>query len=386
MKRVLVICLRYAPGNWQHMKSFAACMQEQGWGVAFVISRKFKWMNTEFSDVAHYATLSKSVLSMIWDILSFVAYKWVILLRQLRKYNPDTTLFVMWHPLNSVLAKIVRKVSPHGQILVWLHEPCKVDKSSYKEKALAYGIIEYIQQILLPLTDIVILHSNRALAAFRFRYPDYAGETKTIPLLFRDEYNDVSSDSRVFDITFVGNAAKSKGIDMFFDLARKNQELNLGLRLQIVTSSRIDAYLNQLPRYDSALLEVVNKPHISDEVIRNACARSFTICAFYKEITQSGVVPIAFMCGTAVIATNIEGLKEVISDNYNGCFLPEEFSYKDVLSALTDVKCNFCTVSKNARTSFKKTWSDINFEKHYGYYLSFGTHIGESGYASTFIS
>ena len=352
------------------MKSFASCLKEKGWSISFIMSGKFKWMNKDFSDIVYYLTLSKSFLSMLCDMFLFFVYKWIIFQKILRKHNPDVIVFVMWHPLNYFLARIARKVSPCSQILIWLHEPCKVDKSAYKEKALAYRIIEYIQQILLPLTDVVILHSNRALAAFRFRYPDYKGKMRIIPLLFRDEYNAKSLNSRVFDITFIGNAAKSKGIDNFFDLARKNQELNLGLRLQIVTSSKIDVYLNELNCEGGKFLKVVRKSRVSDEEIREACAESFTVCAFYKEVTQSGVIPVAFMCGTPVIGTNIEGLNECIIDKFNGSLLPENFSYKDVISALTYAKENFSKLSKNARESYEAIWSERNFEKHYGWLLN----------------
>jgi glycosyltransferase involved in cell wall biosynthesis len=375
MKGLFVICLRYAPGNWQHMNSLASCMKENGWGVNFIISSKFKWMNEEFADKTHYPTSSKSPLGTLRDIFLFFTYKWVILYNIIQKQKPEAVVFVMWHPLNYFLAKIIRKISPHTKITVWLHEPCKVDKSFYKEKAIAYKIIEYIQQMLLWTTDIVILHSARALAAFKYRYPHYKNDVKVIPLLFKDSAGHNLSGSRTFDITFVGTAAKSKGIDDFFELFRKNQELDLGLKLQIVTSSNISVYLNKLNCENNKFLRIINKPNLFDEEIREACTNSFAVCAFYKEITQSGVVPVAFMCGTPVIGTNIEGLNESIVDKINGVLLAKDFSHEDVISALAYVKENFPELSKNARECYEKTWSEKKFEKHYGWLLNVSASI-----------
>ncbi len=370
MESLFVICLRYAPGIWQHMNSLASCMKENGWGVNFVISNKFKWMNEGFANSTHYLTSSKSPLSMLSDIFLFFAYKWIALYYIIKKQKPGVVVFALWHPLNYFLVKIIRKVSPRTRIVVWLHEPCKVDKSFYKEKAIAYKIIEYIQQMLLWTTDVVILHSPRALAAFKYRYPGYKNDVKMIPLLFRDGDGKGSSDSRMFDMTFIGNAARSKGVEDFFDLLQKNQELGLGLRLQIVTSSDINAYLNKLNCEEGKFPGIISKPRISDEEIREACANSFSVCAFYKEITQSGVVPVAFMCGTPVIGTNIEGLNESVVDKINGILLAKDFSYEDVISALTYVKENFSELSKNARKSYEETWSERNFKKHYDWLLN----------------
>ena len=134
-------------------------------------------------------------------------------------------------------------------------------------------------------------------------------------------------------------------------------------------------YLDKLNYENNKFPGIINKPSLSDEEIREACANSFAVCAFYKEITQSGVVPVAFMCGTPVIGTNIEGLNESIVDKINGILLAKDFSYEDVISALAYVKENFSELSKNARECYEKTWSERNFKKHYGWLLNVSSSI-----------
>jgi glycosyltransferase involved in cell wall biosynthesis len=248
-----------------------------------------------------------------------------------------------------------------------MHEPYKEDKSQYKRKALAITAMEYVQEKLLPLIDVVILHSRRGNNAFRIRYPDFKGVVKLIPLGYRDECKMKQHESRIYDITFFGGAVKAKGIDDFFEFLKKSQELNSGLKFQLVTPSRIDRYLSRLGPNWEKWLKVVNKPTISDEEIREACAKTYAVIASYRETTQSGAIPVAFMNGTPVIATDIEGLYEYITDKVNGVYIPKNFSYSDVVSALNYIKANFSEMSKNARKSFVEIWSDGNWDKYYGW-------------------
>jgi len=248
-----------------------------------------------------------------------------------------------------------------------MHEPYKVDILEYKEKALAIRCIEYLQQMLLPLLDIVVLHSERARSAFEIRYPNHKGKVKVIPLLFMDECKMKSTNPRLFDITFLGTAGKAKGIESFLEIVRQNKDLNSGLKFQLVTSSKIDTYLRKLDTGWDMFLKVINKPLISDQEMREACAKSYTVIAPYRETTQSGVVPVAFMCGTPVIGTDIEGLREYIINKSNGILVPKDFSYEDVVFALEYIKANFIELSKNSRKSFVDIWSDKNFDRYYGW-------------------
>lgn len=365
-----IICLKYGPGHWQHMKSFASCLHNRNYNIRFILSRTFKWMNKEFTDDTSYLTASrKSFLSVLGDVIIFSVFRWFSFVRILKKYEVSAVLFALWHPLNFFVAKIIKKIHPEVKILYWMHEPYKEDKSDHKGKELAFTIIEYLQEVLLPLVDIVILHSMRAFNAFKFRYPHYKGEVRVIPLGYKDECKPESAASRAFDITFIGNAAKAKGIDAFFEIVKKNMEIGAGLALQLVTSSRIDTYLNGLQAGWEKYLKVINKPAISDDEMREACAISYSVITPYKETTQSGVIPVAFMNGTPVIGTDIEGLHEYITDKINGVYIPKNFSYSDVASALNYIKANFSEMSQNARKSFQEIWSDRNWDKYYAWLI-----------------
>ncbi len=367
MKNIFIVCLKFGPGNWQHMKSFGSRLNEKGYNSIFLLTTEFKWMNNEFSENAKYVTTSKKKISTIlWDTLLFCLYRWYSFVKIFRQNKPHAVLFVMWHPLNFFVAKLVKKINPRSHLFYWMHEPYKQDKSEHKGKALAFSVIEYLQEMLIPILDTIVLHSKRGFNAFNIRYPGNKHKTQVIPLLFKDEYKaDVKHSKRPFDITFIGNAAPAKGIDSFFMIVKENMEINSGLKLQLVTSSTIDEYLNKLKPGWNNYLKIINKDSLSDDEIREACAKSISVITPYKETTQSGVIPVAFMNATPIIGTNIEGLHEYIEDKVNGVFIPTEFTYDDLLFAYEYIKNNFPALSKNARMSFKKIWSDRNWKDYY---------------------
>ncbi|MFC1850243.1 glycosyltransferase [candidate division CSSED10-310 bacterium] len=369
MSDFFVICLKYSPAHWQHMKSFVSCLQERGYQFHFILSRHYRWMNRDFEAVTSYLTSAgTSFISVLVDVLLFT-YRWFYFLKIFRNRKPDEVLFALWHPMNSLVAKIVKKVNPHCQIYFWIHEPYKEDKSVYKKKALIISIIEYIQEKTLPLTDVAIVHSRRGFEAFKIRYPHYQGTVKVIPLGYRDEHQMTADKKRDYDLTFFGTAAQAKGIEEFFAFVRTCLERNTALKIQLVTSSNIERYLKELPPQWKQWLTVANKATISDAEIRVACARSYAVFAPYRETTQSGAIPVAFMNGAPVIGTDIEGLHEYIQNRRNGIFIPVDFSFDDVISALDYIKEHYVEMSQSARKSFEDIWSDKNWDKYYHWLL-----------------
>ncbi len=367
MIKTIIICLKYAPGNWQHMYSFVNSLRKSNNNVRLLISKYFIWMNKEYSNMTDYVTTSSAFANILKDIIIFFLYKWNYYANYFERYKPMIVLFVMWHPLNYYLAKIVKRLSPETKICCWMHEPYKTDKSQYRNKIFQILAIEYLQSMYVPMIDVVILHSQRALESFNLKYPQYRGKVKVIPLLFADECKKSTSAAREYDITFIGNAVKAKGIEGLFRLIKYNHELNMGLKIQLVTSSHIHYYLGNLVSGYEKYLAVINKPYISDGEIREACKRSYSVIVPYKETTQSGVVPVAFMCGTPVIGTDVEGLTECITDKKDGMIIPVDYSCKDVDYAVKYIKSNFYRLSQNARKKYKDTWDDSNWNKYYNW-------------------
>lgn len=370
MKTFYIASLKCAPGNWQHINSFARCLLSRGYQVRLLLSKGYEWMNEDYAAVTDYLTRGSGALSLGWDVIAFILYKWLLFVYLFWKYKPSAILLVMWHPMNFALALIAKLVQPDVKVLSWVAEPYKDDKRLYGRKAIAISGIEFVQSLSFFLTDVVILHSQRALRLFQQKYPWYKGLIKKIPPLWKDEA--VLDLPREY-VTFLGRATREKGIDLFLEVARTSYEKGLGHKFQIVTSYDIGEYLQRLPAGILGTLRVVARPQLSDQEIRAAAGSSFAVWAVYKSVMQSGVVPIALMNGTPVICTPLEGLTEFVSDGLTARFVPNEPSCDDVLQAIAYVKANFDRMSKECRRSYLKQFDDSAWDNYYAW---LGTLIG----------
>jgi len=362
-----IISLRYAPGNWQHMQSFAGRLLQQGCPVRFLISSDFRWMNETHTDITEYSPASNSVTGMLWDALAFLWSGGVWYRKIFQNSPPSGLLLVMWHPLNYFLLRLVKRLYPDLPIIIWLHEPYKDEKRQYRLKAIVICLIEWLQTLYLRYTDVVILHSQRALRLFESYYPEFNGLKRMIPLQFQDNCFGEPTARRY--VSFLGRADRAKGIEIFFALIEKMAQDNLEGEFLIVTASNINSYLETLSSAARQRLRVINKPKISDQDLRETAANSLAVLALYKETMQSGVIPVALMKGTPVIGTNIEGITEWIRDGETGVIVSANPSLAEIKEAITYIQTHFKEMSERCRAHYLATFDDRNWEREYGWFL-----------------
>jgi len=125
----------------------------------------------------------------------------------------------------------------------------------------------------------------------------------------------------------------------------------------IATSSTIDAYLAALSPEARARLHVINESTLHDVDIQRAAARSICVLALYETVMQSAVVPVAFMHGTPVIATDLPGLVEVVTDRQTGVIVGQDASVSDIFAAIDSIRDNRAQMEVRCRKAF---------ERHYG--------------------
>ncbi|MCD6364961.1 MAG: glycosyltransferase family 4 protein [Planctomycetes bacterium] len=359
-----LVCFKYAPGNWQHMESFAAGAEAGGNSVRFVLSKRFAWMTGQYSSRATYVTLSDTMLSIIADVALFLLYRWVILWRMLRRDRPRAIILVMWHPLNAVFC-LMAKLICASRTVVWLHEPYKEDKLAYGWKWIIFYIVEWLQTLAMPWLDDVVVHSETARRAFRKRYPKARQTLHVLPLQFRDRPGSTTGQRQV--VSFLGKAEKAKGIDAFFELIETSSTRNLDWRFAIATCDDISARAAKMSAPARERLDIISEANLSDAVLRETASRSLAVLCLYTSSMQSGVVPVALMCGAPVVATDIEALRECIEQNRTGFFVPSGAGPDAVLDALDFISENSAELSENCRREFLATYDDRNWQAVYGW-------------------
>jgi glycosyltransferase involved in cell wall biosynthesis len=362
-QRLWLVCFKYAPGNWQHMESFAIRAEESGLAVRHVLSKRFRWMVDASSYRVSYATRSDTFVSIVIDTFLFLAYRWIGLARLLRRERPSVVILVMWHPLNVVFCLMARFIAS-SRVVVWLHEPYKENKSVYGAKAVVFYFVECLQSLAMPWTDDVVVHSELAFQAFRRRYPKAKQDVHVIPLQFRDAPGEKCEQRR---IAFLGKAAKAKGINAFLDLVGESTERELDWEFVIATPDPIEPYLAVLTPEARRTVEVIHNPNLSDVELRAVASSSVAVVCLYSASMQSGVVPLAFMCGAPVVATDIPALAYAVSHKRTGYLISTPVTSEAVLEGLTYIAENLSTLSANCRQEFLDVYDDGNWLRAYGW-------------------
>jgi glycosyltransferase involved in cell wall biosynthesis len=360
-----IINMRYTPGNWQHMESFADCLLKRNCRTRFIISSGYRWMTDNFDDISYYTPMSSGFISTLFDVITFILYRWRYIVTIFRKEKPAIILLVTWHPLNYILLLMAKYLYPNTLTLSWLHEPYKENKDDYRDKAIIIYLIEFFQTLSLRYTDVAILHSHRGLRLFDKRYPNFKGRKRVVPLQFQDDGFQSTTVHRY--VTFLGRADRAKGIDLFYNLVARTTQGNMDLEFQIVTSSDIQNSLEKLDPTARRKMHVVNRPQIYDAELRDGAANSLAVMALYKETMQSGVIPLALMKGTPVIGTDIEGITEWIRDRETGVIVPPNPSVADITAAIAYIQSHFAEMSQRCRASYLATFDDRNWDRDYGW-------------------
>jgi glycosyltransferase involved in cell wall biosynthesis len=331
------------------------------------MSSGYKWMNRRHDHLADYTAYSSDLTSTILDFLSLLLYRWQKIVRIWQQSPPSGILLVSWHPFNFLLIRLLKTLYPGTPVISWVHEPYKDEKRVYGAKALFIYLIELFQDLSLRVTDVAVLHSRRGLRFFHKRYPWFKGQTYFIPLQYKDGGPSLLTDRPY--VSFLGRADQAKGIELFFDLVADTARLKKDWMYQIVTSSNIRSYLQKLSPNAQERLHVVNKPQLSDEEIWAGAANSLAVAALYKETMQSGIIPVAWMKGTPVIGTDIEGITEWIKAGITGVIVPANPTIDEIKAAIRYIKKHFQEMTTQCRADYLATFDDGTWQKEYGWIL-----------------
>jgi glycosyltransferase involved in cell wall biosynthesis len=350
---------------WQHMDSFARNLLRRGYPVRLLTSPGYHWMNEEHREITHYSLAHEHRPSLWGKVLSYLWFPWSGYRRLFLNEPPSGLLVVSWHPMNFIVLRLFKSLFPQVPTCVWLHEPFKDEKKIYGAKAIIIYLVEWCQTLSLRYIDVVIVHSQRALRLFDRRYPGFRGEKRLIPLPFQDD--GIPAAGRRRYISFLGRADRAKGIELFFTLVEGFAQNGLDGEFQIVTSSDIGKYLKALSAMARERLRVVNQPQISDKDLRQAAADSLAVLALYRETMQSGVIPVAWMKGTPVIGTDIEGITEWVRDRETGVIVSANPSLEEIKRAIDYIRGHLQEMTQRCRAEYLATFDDGNWDRQYGW-------------------
>ncbi len=362
--KTYIVSLKYAPGLAKEFLLLGRNLERHGWDVTYLVSQEYAWLMKPAPKRVHYLTRSGSTRQIMKDLgKNSIRYaRWLTRLfsdsppKFLCLYNP--------HPLNFVVARSAQRVYPTGIRSVYLHEPHKPDKSSFGTSGVLYFYLaEFLQTLSLIWSTCVILPSSYAYNLFGERYPAYHGSVHLAPILL-PEFEQSSSQLRKY-VSLVGTINRSRGLDTFISLINHMATTGGNLQFKIVTRSEIARSLELLATEALSLVDVVNKPQISDQEIAETVAQSIALFLPHRQVTQSGNIPVAFRLATPVIARDLPGFAQHVRHKHNGYLVPYDATPDQIREAISYVSDNFDRLSRNARRSFDEKFSERNWDRYY---------------------
>lgn len=146
---------------------------------------------------------------------------------------------------------------------------------------------------------------------------------------------------------FFGRIDKYKGIDVLLNSFSK---WNGSRKLVIAGSGKLQPNEIEIANKDARVI-LINR-FIKDEEMPYLFENARAIVLPYKDATQSGILPIAYMCGKPVICSNVMGIAQFVENNKTGFICAK---IDDYVAAYSKVEDNNILedMSKNARLYYE---------------------------------
>jgi glycosyltransferase involved in cell wall biosynthesis len=137
-------------------------------------------------------------------------------------------------------------------------------------------------------------------------------------------------------ILFFGRITLYKGIE--FLISAVNLLQNIIPDLKLIIAGKGEYYFDQSLLKDNKNIQLINRHITNAELVSLIKDSKFVVCP-YTEASQSGVIMTSFALNTPVIATDVGGLSEMITNNRTGLLVPSK-SVKALSEAISKLIMN----------------------------------------------
>lgn len=201
-----------------------------------------------------------------------------------------------------------------SKYIVSLHEVCNHQNPDFEHPN---NVLKYLFEKRIP----IILYSDKSLRDIK----QYKGAENGV--FIRQNYGKFESFA-IFKgrkqlvlpenyVLFIGRLTPYKGLSLFFEATK--EMANNGMHL-VVAGNGYDETLDEIKK--SVNYTVVNR-YLTDEDFAELVERcSFVVCP-YTSISQSGIPQTVFVFNKPIIATDLNGFRDIIANNMNGLLFPK---------------------------------------------------------------
>lgn len=183
--------------------------------------------------------------------------------------------------------------------------------------------------------DWVITCSPNSKSVYCKLYPYQKNKVYMLPLGPHMPEGDVICPSEIENqsdyFMFFGRIDKYKGIDI---LLQSFSKWKGNRKLVIAGNGKLQPKEIEMVKNDSRVI-LINR-FIKDEEMPYLFRNARAIVLPYKDATQSGILPIAYMCGKPVICSNVIGIAQFVVNNSTGFICNNDNDYVAAYSNIED--------------------------------------------------
>lgn len=289
-------------------------------------------------------------------------------LNTLFELKPDIIHFTGFHPFFLPLSLIAKMLDI--PTVLTLHDAIRhpsTNQPTFKQLCTKIVTGRFLVKMLISSVSEVVALSNYVGDKIRATYirkpyviplsQDIQRYKKYVTISEEDIKTTINS---TLNLLFFGTIDKYKGIEYLLKACELLIEKNVRFYLKI--AGRAYSYKLIIPSSISDYVIIENR-FISESEIPYLFMNSDVVILPYIEVSQSGVLPLAFAFGKPVIATNIGSFPELVSNGING-FLVSPKSPGEIAERIVEIYFDrrlLCNLSRNAQETYnlKLNWSKL---------------------------
>lgn len=322
MKNILVNFLGRKGGTALYAYEMTKGLIENGAEVYAIISKQNEmideWKKLKLKKLIIISTYTNKY-NFIINSIKFYLFSRLKIKSYLKNEKIDCIYIPCFHPWFSSVNKLFNKINT--KVVITIHDPISHTGSFFKNK-----LIWLAQKKDLLKADEIIILSNRFKKYVETTYAKRSNQVHVIPHGVFDYYNKLNLkinssmyDEKKINFIFFGRIEPYKGLNILAKAYRRISEKYKNVSLTVIGNGDFSPYEKEYRNLYN--FRLINRWIKDEEINSFFYGKNIVTVLPYLDATQSGVINIAMLNNSLVIATNTGGIKEQVEDKKTGLLI-----------------------------------------------------------------